>query len=102
MLGSTAAALGRIDALVFKAGIGEHAAEIRRLICSLGSGLPPFSLAISLGCFAGLILDLCRVLAANPYEPEPCSNTPRFVPSIRRRTINSDEVFGTHRTYRLK
>jgi acetate kinase len=28
-----AAALGGIDALVFTAGIGEHVAEIRRLIC---------------------------------------------------------------------
>ena len=32
-LGSMAAALGGIDALVFTAGIGEHAAEIRREIC---------------------------------------------------------------------
>jgi len=32
-LGSMAAALGGIDALVFTAGIGEHAAEIRRLVC---------------------------------------------------------------------
>jgi acetate kinase len=32
-LGSMAAALGGIDALVFTAGIGEHAAEIRRGVC---------------------------------------------------------------------
>ena len=32
-LGSLAAALGGIDALVFTAGIGEHAAEIRRRVC---------------------------------------------------------------------
>lgn len=32
-LGSMAAALGGIDALVFTAGIGEHASEIRRLVC---------------------------------------------------------------------
>jgi len=32
-LGSMAAALGGIDALVFTAGIGEHAAEIRRRVC---------------------------------------------------------------------
>jgi len=31
--GSMAAALGGIDALVFTAGIGEHAAEIRRRVC---------------------------------------------------------------------
>ena len=42
-LGSMAAALGGIDALVFTAGIGEHAAEIRRRVCEdaawLGVGL---------------------------------------------------------------
>ncbi|MGN6581492.1 MAG: acetate/propionate family kinase [Bordetella sp.] len=32
-LGSLAAALGGLDALVFTAGIGEHAAEIRRKVC---------------------------------------------------------------------
>lgn len=32
-LGSLAAALGGLDGLVFTAGIGEHAAEIRRLVC---------------------------------------------------------------------
>jgi acetate kinase len=32
-LGSMAAALGGIDALIFTAGIGEHAAEIRRRVC---------------------------------------------------------------------
>jgi acetate kinase len=32
-LGSLAAALGGVDALVFTAGIGEHAAEIRRRAC---------------------------------------------------------------------
>ncbi len=32
-LGSLAAALGGLDALVFTAGIGEHAPEIRRRVC---------------------------------------------------------------------
>jgi len=32
-LGSLAAAMGGLDALVFTAGIGEHAAEIRRRVC---------------------------------------------------------------------
>ena len=36
-LGSLAAAMGGMDALVFTAGIGEHAAEIRRRVC-LGAG----------------------------------------------------------------
>ncbi|KIZ39388.1 MULTISPECIES: acetate/propionate family kinase [Rhodopseudomonas] len=33
-LGSLAAALGGLDALVFTGGIGEHATEIRRLVCA--------------------------------------------------------------------
>ena len=44
-LGSLAAALGGLDALVFTAGVGEHAAEIRRRICGnagwLGIDLDP-------------------------------------------------------------
>jgi len=32
-LGSLAAAIGGIDALVFTGGIGEHAAEVRRRVC---------------------------------------------------------------------
>jgi acetate kinase len=32
-LGSLAAALGGLDALIFTAGIGEHAGEIRRRVC---------------------------------------------------------------------
>jgi len=36
-LGSLAAALEGLDALVFTAGIGEHAAEIRRRVCRDGS-----------------------------------------------------------------
>jgi acetate kinase len=33
-LGSLAAALGGLDALIFTAGIGEHAAEIRKRVCN--------------------------------------------------------------------
>jgi acetate kinase len=44
-LGSLAAVLGGLDALVFTAGIGEHSAEIRRRICEastwLGISLDP-------------------------------------------------------------
>lgn len=32
-IGSLAAALGGLDAIVFTAGIGEHAAEVRRMVC---------------------------------------------------------------------
>ncbi|MGB8842055.1 MAG: acetate/propionate family kinase [Aliidongia sp.] len=38
-LGSMAAALGGLDTLVFTAGIGEHAAEIRRRVCIAASWL---------------------------------------------------------------
>ncbi len=38
-LGSLAAALGGLDALVFTAGIGEHAPEIRRRVCEQASWL---------------------------------------------------------------
>jgi acetate kinase len=44
-LGSLAAALGGLDALVFTGGIGEHASEIRRRVCEqaawLGVSLDP-------------------------------------------------------------
>ena len=65
-LGSLAAALGGLDALVFTAGIGEHAPEIRARVCRdagwLGIGLdeaangaggprisPPEALGLGLG-----------------------------------------------------
>ena len=38
-LGSLAASLGGLDALIFTAGIGEHAPEIRRRACQQGSWL---------------------------------------------------------------
>ena len=38
-LGSLAAALGGLDALVFTAGIGEHAPEIRRRVCDKAAWL---------------------------------------------------------------
>jgi acetate kinase len=38
-LGSLAASLGGLDALVFTAGIGEHAAEIRRRVCEYAAWL---------------------------------------------------------------
>ncbi|MFX1670757.1 acetate/propionate family kinase [Paraburkholderia sp. A2WS-5] len=38
-LGSLAAALGGLDALVFTAGIGEHASEIRRRVCEQATWL---------------------------------------------------------------
>ncbi len=38
-LGSLAAALGGLDALVFTAGIGEHQAEIRRRVCTASAWL---------------------------------------------------------------
>jgi acetate kinase len=37
-LGSLTAALGGLDALVFTAGIGEHAAQIRERVCKAAAG----------------------------------------------------------------
>jgi acetate kinase len=50
-LGSMAAALGGIDALVFTAGIGEHSAEIRRRVCDAAAwlGVVPDQAAIQAG-----------------------------------------------------
>jgi acetate kinase len=38
-IGSLAAALGGLDALVFTGGIGEHAAEVRRRVCQQSAWL---------------------------------------------------------------
>jgi acetate kinase len=50
-LGSLAAALGGLDALVFTGGIGEHAAEIRARVCQdarwLGLALDPHANAVA-------------------------------------------------------
>jgi acetate kinase len=52
-VGSLATAMGGIDALVFTAGVGEHAAELRAEVCR---GLE----------FLGLAIDLDRNAAAAP------------------------------------
>jgi acetate kinase len=52
-LGSLAAALGGLDALVFTAGIGEHAAPIRARVCRDAAWL-------------GLALDRPPTIAATP------------------------------------
>jgi acetate kinase len=53
-LGSLVAALGGLDALVFTAGIGEHAAEIRRRVCEqadwLGFDVDPAANAAGSPC----------------------------------------------------
>jgi acetate kinase len=55
-LGSLAAALGGLDALVFTAGIGEHSAPIRELICQtaawLGVKLDPAANAAGAPCIS--------------------------------------------------
>jgi acetate kinase len=38
-IGSLTAALGGLDALVFTAGIGEHAAQVRRQVCEAAAWL---------------------------------------------------------------
>jgi acetate kinase len=61
-LGSLAAALGGFDALVFTAGIGEHAPEIRRRVCEQSAWL-------------GLEIDEAANQAGGPRLTKPGSRT---------------------------
>ena len=61
-LGSLAAALGGLDALVFTAGIGEHAPEIRRWVCERSTWL-------------GLEIDQAANKAGGPQITKPDSKT---------------------------
>lgn len=65
-LGSLAAALGGLDALVFTAGIGEHAAEIRRRVLEDAAWL-------------GVELDSAANAAGGPLLTRPASRVPAFV-----------------------
>jgi len=65
-LGSMAAALGGIDALVFTAGIGEHAAEIRRRVCEDAAWL-------------GVDLDQSANVAGGPLMTRQGSRTSAWV-----------------------
>ena len=65
-LGSLVAALGGFDALVFTAGIGEHAAEIRRRVCKDASWL-------------GLQLDEAQNTAGGPRITTADSRTSAWV-----------------------
>lgn len=65
-LGSLVAALGGLDALVFTAGIGEHAPEIRRRVCRDASWL-------------GLELDESANVAGGPLITRPDSPSSAWV-----------------------
>ncbi|HUZ91516.1 MAG TPA: acetate/propionate family kinase [Methylocella sp.] len=65
-LGSLAAALGGLDALVFTAGIGEHAAEIRRRVLEDAAWL-------------GVELDAAANAAGGPRLTHPASRAAAFV-----------------------
>jgi acetate kinase len=65
-LGSLAAALGGLDAIVFTAGIGENQAEIRQRICSHGAWL-------------GLELDAAANLRQGPRISTPASAVAAYV-----------------------
>ncbi|MGB5199071.1 MAG: acetate/propionate family kinase [Sedimenticolaceae bacterium] len=65
-LGSLAAALGGLDALVFTAGIGEHAAEIRARVCRNAAWL-------------GVELDTDANAAHGPRISTPTSRTSAWV-----------------------
>jgi acetate kinase len=61
---SLAAALGGVDALVFPAGIGEHAAQIRQRACDAAAWL-------------GVELDVAGNRADGPRSPEKAARCPR-------------------------
>jgi len=69
-IGSLAAALGGLDALVFTAGIGEHAAPVREAICRGAQWLSPFTTAViptdEEQMIARHTFDLCISRAASP------------------------------------
>jgi acetate kinase len=65
-LGSLAAALGGLDALVFTAGIGEHSPEVRARVCE-GAG------------WLGIRLDTERNLWGGPRISAPDSTVPVWV-----------------------
>ena len=65
-LGSLAAALGGLDALVFTAGIGEHAAPIRAAICHAAAWL-------------GIELDEAKNSAGDPRISRPTSRVSVWV-----------------------
>ena len=65
-LGSLAAALGGLDALVFTAGIGEHAASIRARVCESAAWL-------------GVALDARANAAGGPRISSAESRTPVWV-----------------------
>jgi acetate kinase len=65
-LGSLAAALGGLDALVFTGGIGEHAAEIRARVCRDA-------------CWLGVVLDEAANVAGGPRVSMPDSAVSAWV-----------------------
>jgi acetate kinase len=86
-LGSLSAALGGLDALVFTAGIGEHAAEIRRRVCEQAAWL-------------GLDLDPEANTAGGPRITRPNSRTSAWViPTDEDLMIarHTWQVLGRHR-----
>lgn len=81
-LGSLAATLGGLDALVFTGGIGEHAAEIRRRVCENASWL-------------GIALDGAANQAGGPGITQDGSR-----PSVWVIPTNEDLMIARH-THRL-
>jgi acetate kinase len=73
-IGAYYAVLGRVDALLFTGGIGEHAALIRRLVCEGLEGL-------------GLILDP----AANAETSGECSSISTTASPVRILVVPTDE-----------
>jgi len=86
-LGSLAAALGGLDAIVFTAGIGEHSAPVRAAICRAAAWL-------------GVELDEAANLAGGPRISTPGSRCAAWViPTNEELTIarHCQEVLSHHR-----
>jgi acetate kinase len=87
-LGALAAALGGLDGLVFTAGIGEHASEIRRRVCERSGWL-------------GIILDAdANKRGAERISSEASSVSVWVIPTDEEQTIvrQTLAVLNTSRT----
>jgi acetate kinase len=85
-LGASVASLGGLDGLVFTAGIGEHASEIRRRICERASWL-------------GVVLDsAANERGAERISPEGSRVAVWAIPTDEERTIarQTIKVLKTH------
>lgn len=86
-IGSLTAALGGLDALIFTAGIGEHAPRIRQRLCDLGSWL-------------GLKLDNeANVTGRGRISPKHSMPSVWVIPTDAKRVVAQHTIRLTHGYY---